>query len=222
MDQTPEAIAGLIDDLCTGDEFLRTQAAFALGVLGEPAVEPLTRLLASAEQEQRKRAAWVLGVIGAPALPALLDLAEGEDRHLRIEAIRVLGVVGEARALNQLFSGLTDRDPHVAARAARALGKIGDPRAYHPLLTALHHPSSDVRYETCRALVDLRVSEAIPVLNELAKEETSVTSWGAPVAEAARRAAVELESMSAAPQHDDDFARASQILREQQLGPDRG
>lgn len=221
MSQPPDVIASLIADLCGQDEFLRTQASFALGVLGEPAVEPLTALLAAPGSETRKRAAWVLGVIGAPALPALLRMAEGEDEQLRIEAIRVLGVVGEARALNQLFVGLADPSARVAARAARAIGKIGDPRAYHALLTALHHPEPDVRYEACRALVDLRVLDAAAALRERAAADTSTTSWGAPVAEAAARAAAELESAASAPPHDADFERASQLLRAQQLGPKR-
>jgi len=219
MNQHPEAIASLIADLCGQDEFRRTQASFALGVLGEPAVEPLTDLLSHPSSEMRKRAAWVLGVIGAPALPALLQMAEGDDERLRIEAIRVLGVVGEARALNQLFAGLADPSAKVAARAARAIGKIGDPRAFHALLTALHHPEPDVRYEACRALVDLRVLDAAPVLRERAAEESAATSWGAPVADAAARAADELESAASAPAHDSDFERASRLLRDQQLGP---
>lgn len=221
MDTPPDAIAALISDLCGNDESLRTQSSFALGVLGEPAVEPLTRLLEAPSSEIRKRAAWVLGVIGAPALPALLLMAEGSDRSLRIEAIRVLGVVGEARALNQLLVGLTDTDPRVAARAARALGKIGDPRAYHPLVTALRHPSPDVRYEACRALVDLHVLDAVPVLHEMAATETTRTSWGALVADAAQRAADELASSAVSPDRDEYFARASAILRRQQLGPDQ-
>ncbi|NNJ10637.1 HEAT repeat domain-containing protein [Chloroflexales bacterium ZM16-3] len=215
MNQMPEVISGLIGDLCTGDDFRRTQASFALGVLGEPAVGPLTDLLASPEQELRKRAAWVIGVIGAPALPVLLRMAEGDDTQLRIEAIRVLGVVGEARSLNMLLLGLTDTDPHVATRAARALGKIGDPRAYHPLVTAMRHPLPDVRYEACRAIVDLRVPDGIAALHEFAEEDAGITSWGASVSEGARRAMAELESALAAPAHDNDFIRASQILRRQ-------
>jgi HEAT repeat protein len=215
---TPDAITALITDLCSGDDSLRTQSSFALGVLGEPAVEPLTNLLASPTSEIRKRAAWVLGMIGAPALPALLRLAEGSDHHLRIEAIRVLGIVGEARALNQLFSGLTDSDPRVAARAARAIGKIGDPRAYHPLVTALRHPSPDVRYEACRALVDLRVLDALPVLRMMAESEDTETTWGSPVSEVARRAADELAASTTPPARDEHFARVSEILRRQQLG----
>ncbi|NTW00071.1 MAG: HEAT repeat domain-containing protein [Oscillochloris sp.] len=218
MSQMPEAIGGLITDLCTGDEFQRIQASFALGVLGEPAVAPLIQLLSSPEQELRKRAAWVLGVIGAPALPDLLRMAEDDDTQMRIEAIRVLGVVGEARALKQLLLGLTDTDPHVAARSARALGKIGDSRAYHPLVTAMHHPMSDVRYEACRAVVDLRVPDGVTALRELALEDHGITSWGASVSEGAHRAMVELESVLAAPAHDDDFLRASQLLRRQQFG----
>ncbi len=215
MTHTPEFITGLIADLCSGDEFQRAQASFTLGVLGEPAVEPLIRLLASSEQERRKRAAWVLGMIGAAALPELLRLAESDDTHLRIEAIRVLGIVGEARTLNQILLGLTDPDLHVAARSARALGKIGDPRAYHSLVTALHHPEPDVRYEACRALVDLRVSDGVAALREVAEQDTGQTSWGSAVCEGAHRAMAELESALAAPARDDDFIRANQLLRRQ-------
>lgn len=216
MDSTPELIANLIDDLSGSDEALRAQAAFTLGVLGEPAVVPLTQLLEAPNSELRKRAAWVLGVVGAPALPVLLRMAEGDNRQLRVEAIRVLGVVGEARALNQLLVGLTDLDTRVAARAARAIGKIGDPRAYHPLVTALQHPSSDVRYECCRALVDLGVPEAVAVLHERAAVERSETSWGASVADAARRAAEELASAAASPARAEQFAQANALLRREQ------
>jgi HEAT repeat protein len=170
-------------------------------------------LLSDAGSTIRKRAAWVLGVIGVPALPALLDMAEGEDETLRIEAIRVLGVVGEARALNQLFHALADPNARVAARAARAIGKIGDPRAYHALITALQHPSTDVRYEACRALVDIQVPDAIGVLREHAEGDLGVTSWGAPVRDAARRAADELAAAAAPPAA--DFDRASRLLSEQ-------
>src|SRR6185295_5432788 len=106
----------------------------------------------------------------------------------------VLGVIGEGRALNQLFQALADPDARVAQRAATALGKIGDPRAFHPLLTALHHPAPDVRYAVCTALGHLHVADAMPPLEELAREDTSATSWGASVAEAALRAGQEIAS----------------------------
>jgi HEAT repeat protein len=212
MDQVPETIAHLIDDLQSEDEFARAQAAFALSMLGEPAVNPLVELLSHTDRDVRMRAAWALGVIGHPALRPLLDLAEGDDITLRVEAIRVLGVIGEGRALNQLFHGLTDPDPRVAQRAATALGKIGDPRAFHPLLTALHHPAPDVRYAVCNALGHLHVPDAVAALEELAASDTGATSWDAPVADAARRAAQEIAS--ARPREaDTEFAHLSALLQ---------
>src|SRR5262245_4449636 len=126
MDSVPESITHLSEDLQSEDEFARAQAAAALSMLGEPAVDPLISQLSHPNRDVRMRAAWALGVIGQPALRPLLDLAEGSDITLRVEAIRVLGVIGEGRALNQLFHGLTDSDARVAQRAATALGKIGD------------------------------------------------------------------------------------------------
>ena len=213
MERTPESIVQLIAELQSQDEFARAQAAFALGMLGAPAVNPLVELLGHPDHDVRLRAAWALGVIGQPALRALLNLAEGTDPALRVEAIRVLGVIGEARALNQLFHALTDDDARIAQRAAVALGKIGDPRAFHPLLTALHHPAPDVRYAACNALVHLHVADAIGPLEELARDDTSTTSWGASVSEAASRAAQGIAS--ARPTRlDDEFARVSALLQQ--------
>lgn len=217
MEPNNTVITSLIADLCGDDDDRRSQASFTLGVLGEPAVAPLIDLLAAPDSETRKRAAWVLGVIGAPALPALLQLAESSDQHLRIEALRVLGIVGEARALNQLLIGLTDTDARVAARAARAIGKIADPRAYHPLITALHHPSPDVCYEVCRALIDLRVRDAIPALRELASNAANrMTTWGASVALVANHAVDELTQSAAPATQTDYLAQALAILQQQQ------
>jgi len=214
MDRIPESITHLVEDLQSEDEFARAQAAFALSMLGEPAVDPLIRQLSHADRDVRMRAAWALGVIGQPALRPLLDLAEGDDIVLRVEAIRVLGVIGEGRALNQLFHGLTDADPRVAQRSATALGKIGDPRAFHPLLTALHHPAPDVRYAVCNALGHLHVTDAVGALEDLAASDTGVTSWGASVADTARRAVQEIAS--ARPREvDSEFAHLSELLQNQ-------
>src|SRR5689334_20788357 len=214
MERTPDSIVQLIAELQSQDEFARAQAAFALGMLGAPAVNPLVELLGHADHDVRLRAAWALGVIGQPALRSLLALAEGNDSALRVEAIRVLGVIGEARALNQLFHALTDDDARIAQRAAVALGKIGDPRAFHPLLTALHHPPPDVRYAVCNPLAHPHIPDAIGPLETLAREDQSATSWGASVAEAANRAAQGIASARPV-RLDDDFARVSALLHQQ-------
>jgi HEAT repeat protein len=219
MDPTPNSISRLVEDLQRDDEFARAQAAFALGMLGEPAVEPLILLLGNADRDVRMRAAWALGVIGHPALRPLLELADGPDKLLRLEAIRVLGVIGEGRALNQLFHGLADSDARIATRAAAALGKIGDPRAFHPLLTALHHPSPDVRYTVCNSLGHLHVADAIRPLEELAEADTSTTSWGASVGDAARRAAQEVAAARPS-QADAEFARISTLLHRHETEED--
>lgn len=214
MDQTPDTIRGLVAELQSSDDFAQAQASFALGMLGEPAVEPLIELLSHTDRDVRMRAAWALGVIGEPALPSLIHLAESADAKLRVEAIRILGVIGEGRSLNPLFHALTDSDPRVAQRAAIALGRIGDPRAFHPLLTAAHHPSADVRYAVCSALAHLHVVEAIGALRSLAIDDQGVTSWGASVSEAAARAADEIASGRPAGASS-DFERVSELLRRQ-------
>jgi HEAT repeat protein len=212
MDHIPESITHLIDDLQSNDEFARAQAAFALSMLGEAAVEPLVSQLSHADRDVRMRAAWALGVIGQPALRPLLELAEGDDITLRVEAIRVLGVIGEGRALNQLFHSLADPDSRVAHRAATALGKIGDPRAFHPLLTALHHPAPDVRYAVCNALGHLHIADAVAALEDVATTDTGTTSWGAMVADAAHHAAQVIASVRPGAA-DSEFAQLSALLQ---------
>jgi HEAT repeat protein len=211
MKDISDSLTSLLEDLQSDDEFSHSQAAFTLAMYGEPAVKPLIGLLEHYSPDVRMRAAWALGVMGTAALPMLLELAEGNNQHLRIEAIRILGVIGEGRSIKQLLQGLTDPNPKVAARAARAIGKIGDPRAYHALLTALQHPVADVRFESCRALESLRIPEATSYLLELAERDNEHTSWGAAVAEVARRAANEVKN-SESNLLDEEFERIARLI----------
>src|SRR5262245_32520096 len=82
-----------------------------------------------------------------------------------------------------------------------------------PLLTALRHPAPDVRYAACNALVHLHVADAIGPLEELARDDTSTTSWGASVSEAANRAAQGIASERPT-RLDDEFARVSALLQQ--------
>lgn len=211
MDTLPESIAPLINDLHSSDEFVRAQASFALGMLGEPAVAPLIELLKHAQRSVRMRAAWALGVIGQPAVGALLALADEPNPRYRVEAIRILGVIGEGRTLSLLIAALTDADVQIAQRAAIALGRLGDPRAFHALQTALHHPAADVRYAACTALALLHIGDVLPALRSLAEQDQSSTSWGASVADAARRAAAEIAAAELTSYH--EFAKIDQLLR---------
>jgi HEAT repeat protein len=97
-----------------------------------------------------------------------------------------------------------------------ALGRIGDPRSFHPLQTALQHPSPDVRHAVCGALADLRIADADAALRKLAQEDSSRTTWGASVAEAALRAADAIAAARPAEEHSFDQLRA--VLRRHQEG----
>jgi len=123
MERTPEVITKLVADLQSDDEFVRSQAAFALGIMGEPAVPALLPLLRAPDRDMRLRAAWTLGVIGGPAIPALLELLEQPFRQLRIEAIRILGVIGEARSIN--LAGQNRRSAGVSSLGGGAAAPRG-------------------------------------------------------------------------------------------------
>jgi hypothetical protein len=70
-----------------------------------------------------------------------------------------------------------------------------------------------VRYEACRALADLKVAEAAPILLELAETETGRTKWGASVAEVARMAASEVAN-NARDSMDEEFERISRLIQQ--------
>jgi HEAT repeat protein len=128
-------------------------------------------------------------------------------------------VIGEARTLNQLIHALTDSNPRVAQRAATALGKSGDPRGFHALLMALHHPSSDVRYAACGALANLHIAEAIAPLEELSRVDARTTSWGASVADAARRAIQGIQvALPSGADTETEFSRLNALLEKHQSG----
>jgi HEAT repeat protein len=213
----PESIDTLIAHLQEGHDTVRSEAALALVMLGEPAVPALIELLSSTNADTRMRAAWALGAIGTPSVPALIELLKSDDKRLRTEAIRILGVIGASDTLNHLMQTLTDSHTEIAARSARAIGRIGDPRAFHALTTALQHPSPDVRYEACRALANLGLDGTRELLLQTASTDTGITSWGASVAEIARRSA---ESIPNPEQPSDTDAKLVQLSKQlqRQLG----
>jgi HEAT repeat protein len=127
------------------------------GPWGQPAVEPLRRLLKQGNAALRLRATITLGVIGPVAEAAVGDLIEA---------------VG-------------DSDEEVRHWAARSLGRIGPAaRAAVPaLLTALEGKDENLRYIAANALGDIKVAEKKVIdalVRRLVEKDTSNTkSWAA-------------------------------------------
>jgi hypothetical protein len=59
-----ESVDGLVNALSDASPDVRSQAAWALGMIGDSrAVEPLSRALKDEDAEVREQAAWALGLI---------------------------------------------------------------------------------------------------------------------------------------------------------------
>jgi HEAT repeat protein len=141
------------------------QVKTMLAEFGEPAVDPLVRVLTrtkpvverwkeAAESAisptgmpvstgdefhlQRAAAAVTLVAIGADSVPAVIPILESGDGLTRAYAAKILGMIGDERALEPLVKALDDEVASVVWNAAWSLGELGDVRAFEPLVGAFN------------------------------------------------------------------------------------
>ena len=202
----PATIEPLIDALLHDDQRLGRVVVRALGMMGEPAVLPLLRVLRDGNDASRKGAVAALVLIGEPAarlLPGALT-----DEHFRVragaaDALDRLGwspaVGGEtvvyliakerwgdlarvgAAAIKPLLAVLDDRDDSIRRRAAMILGEIGDPRATPGLMSLLHDDYYSVRREAGAALIAIGTPAVEPVVSALDDPDGDVRKRAADV-----------------------------------------
>ena len=97
----------------------------ALVIIGEPARDRLVYILGEGHTHRRQDAAFVLGMMGDPAAIKPLCLAlHHPDPLLRMIAVEALGKIGDPAALDTLRLALGDKDSHVSAAASKAIKKI--------------------------------------------------------------------------------------------------
>jgi HEAT repeat protein len=132
----------------------RTNAAWALGALGNRSAVPLlSRSLHDDESAVRRKSAWALGALdGSEAVPALIEALKDTDAGVREQVAWALGAIGDRRAVDGLVGALTDSAPAVRKQAAWALGAIGDGRAVNALTKCLKDADAGVRKQAAWAL----------------------------------------------------------------------
>jgi HEAT repeat protein len=97
----------------------------ALVIIGEPARERLVFILDEGHVHRREDAAFVLGVMGDPAsVKPLCRAAHHTEPLLRLIAVEALGKIGDPAAIDTLRLAMGDSDAHVAAAASKSLKKI--------------------------------------------------------------------------------------------------
>jgi HEAT repeat protein len=174
-----EAIEPLMRLLQDNVEFLRSEVAYTLdilgwkpkndaekayylianedwdeiGELGEDAVEPLNWAFQDEDDYIRHDAAFALGKRGdLKAIEYLIKELKHRRIDFRNKAAEALGEIGNIRAVEPLIEALKSENKDDQLYAAEALGKIGDIRALGPLLEALRDINSRARFSVANAL----------------------------------------------------------------------
>ncbi len=155
--RSQETIEALIQALADPEEFVRWQAACALGAQDSGHVFPaLTAALADPDPLRRAGAAEALGYLGGEAATLTLckHLAD-PDPKVRAAVADALRSAADPSAVICLVPYLTDEDPDVRRAVAGALGRIGSPSAAKPMADALSQPGQPllVRRALAAALV---------------------------------------------------------------------
>jgi HEAT repeat protein len=113
------------------------------------AVEPLIAALNDKNINVTERSAEALTAIGEPAVEPLIKVLKNDQIGLQTVAAMILGDIKDPRAVEPLIQTLLidaseNRSWYFRFEAARALGKIKDPRAIKPLEILLEDRDSSV------------------------------------------------------------------------------
>ena len=94
----------------------------------EKSIEPLAQALKDSSLGVRLEAGYALGRIGEPAIDVLIEARNDADSRVRDSAVAALGNIGGESVRSQLISVLRDEDEEstVKLTAIQALNKIGD------------------------------------------------------------------------------------------------
>lgn len=148
----------------------RIRAQHKLATLGEPAIEPLRKLLRDAKSDKwaRIHAIWTQnemldrGVKLSPEGEWGRVAVEDQDADVRAQAARAAGLRRAKPALNNLLMALADGDAAVRMHSAVALGRIGDSQAAPALFSSLDDAdvfARHVRVQALRAIGDWKAAD---------------------------------------------------------------
>ncbi len=121
-----ERLDRTIESLATKNMVQLENARAALVVIGPPARDRLIFILKNGHLHRRQDAAFVLGLMGDPkAVGALTVTLHNPDPLLRMLCIEALGKIGDPDSLDTVRRALGDPDPTVSGAARKALKKMG-------------------------------------------------------------------------------------------------
>jgi HEAT repeat protein len=150
-------LIGLLSDT---DRFVRSRAAYALGLAGSPAIPSLSETLEDAPSEVRTGIVTALGKMHEPAaISVLIRALTDSSEDVRQDIISLLASQGE-EAFDLLVAALADPEPLRQQGAAMALAAMGRPEALEPLQKALESAGSPTREVLSSAIGEIRSRQA--------------------------------------------------------------
>ncbi len=167
-----------IEALSNEDPAVRSDAADALGLLGESAADAvpmLSNALSDDHEPVRLNAAYALGAMGEPAVSALIDKLHDENGTTQRMAAYGLAAAG-APAVTALCKALEHKNDEVRHQATYALAQIGSDA--EPAVSVLMEHFDDSKVEVRRYIPEAfgaigpNAAPAVPLLiDRLANDE---------------------------------------------------
>jgi HEAT repeat protein len=160
------------------DQFIRRDAACALGSIGVDASEAIPELIKALKNNIliSSGASLALATMGKVALPSLLEALKGDDAEIRTGAAKALSQMGPdaEEAVPILKKALNNSNVAFRAQAAMALAELHpkDQEALSTLIESLTVASPQVRLDAIHALekVGPDARRAIPALESMLKK----------------------------------------------------
>ena len=161
------AVEPLADLLGDEDRFVRSRAAYALGLLGADVVPPLKNALLNGSVEIRRGAVAALGNIRHPdAIEALIQALNDPSDEVWQDVIAALSRLGEL-AFHPLVHTLGSHERRCVEGAALALAGSGEPEAVSALTSAI-----DAVDPSARPVLQSAVNELIARRNRQFSKNT--------------------------------------------------
>ena len=181
MTENQQKVESLIADLGSKDGSMRIKARLSLVAIGEPAVAPLVEALVNKKEWVRLEAAKALGQISIPwgrhankaIISALISDLGSKDGIVRVRARKSLVAIGKP-AIGLLVEALASKKELVRWEAAKAIGQTDDPTTTQALVKALEDDMFDVRWLAAEALINIGKEALVPLLQALTQHSDSL------------------------------------------------
>jgi HEAT repeat protein len=134
-----------LNHLMTGSTFEMLNAASAIKVYGDKAVERLIPALQDQDRETRWKAAVALEEVGAPAIQPLANVIQQGSHEAKVSAIWALEKIHDPGVVAPLIEELKDEDECCRWMAEASLKKIGDPEGVRAAEAQLAAESEEAR-----------------------------------------------------------------------------